>query len=132
MQPSKAGNLKTIALLHRYHYQYRMEKVSMGYNKGSGLFIMFHERELKGDSSVECSLPPAPHPEVTVRVQVKVSFESTIYGTFVQTVLFDFGRKPRFLVQRLNIDVEKDKEILKDLLNIRKDIFLQVWKKQRE
>ena len=33
-----------------------------------------------------------------------VSFESRLYGSFEQLVLFDFGKKP-YLVKRLNADV---------------------------
>ena len=118
-------------MLHRYHSHYKMLKVSIGYYSSSGLYTKFHERELKEDSCVEYSVPPVPHADSEVRLQLKVSFESTIYGTFTQCVLFDFGRRPH-LLQRLNIDVEGCKEILDELLYIRKDITLQVWKKHEQ
>ena len=81
---------------------------------------------MTGDSCSEYSPPPVPHLHALVLVQLKITFESTIYGTFAQTVMFDFGRRPYVLVQRLNIDVEGNKEILDALEHIRRDIALQV------
>ena len=38
------------------------------------------------------------------KIDVTVGFSSSIFGSFAQCVLFDFGKKP-YLVQRLNVDV---------------------------
>ena len=37
-------------------------------------------------------------------MSLTVSFESSLYGSFEQLVLFDFGKKP-YLVKKLNTDV---------------------------
>ena len=37
-------------------------------------------------------------------MSLTVSFESSLYGSFDQMVVFDFGKKP-YLVQKLNADV---------------------------
>ena len=39
-----------------------------------------------------------------MKVCVTVSFDSRLYGSFEQLVLFDFGKKP-YLVKKLNADV---------------------------
>ena len=39
-----------------------------------------------------------------LRVSLTVSFASSLYGSFDQCVVFDFGKKP-YLVQKLNADV---------------------------
>ena len=48
--------------------------------------------------------PATNRPSGRVEVSLTVSFESSLYGSFDQLVLFDFGKKP-YLVQKLNADV---------------------------
>lgn len=48
--------------------------------------------------------PATNRPSGRVEVSLTVSFESSLYGSFDQLVLFEFGKKP-YLVQKLNADV---------------------------
>ena len=48
--------------------------------------------------------PATNRPSGRVEVSLTVSFESSLYGSFEQLVLFDFGKKP-YLVKKLNTDV---------------------------
>lgn len=42
-----------------------------------------------------------------MEVSVTISFESSLYGSFDQCVVFDFGKTP-YLVRRLNADVRSE------------------------
>jgi len=48
--------------------------------------------------------PRTNRPSGRLEVSLTVTFESRLYGSFEQLVLFDFGKKP-YLVKRLNADV---------------------------
>ena len=81
--------------------------------------------ELENESAVEYDLPPMPSSRDPVLVQLKVAFESNIFGSFPQCLLFDFGKKFA-LVQRLNVDVQGSSDALDELKQIRKDVALPV------
>ena len=55
-----------------------------------------------------------------MRVDITVGFSSTVFGSFSQCLLLDFGRKP-YLVQRLNVDV-CGKELSVQLDAIREEV----------
>ena len=42
-----------------------------------------------------------------VTVSLTVAFESSLYGSFDQCVVFDFGKKP-YLIRKLNADVQSE------------------------
>ena len=121
--------MKTIALLHRYHHHYKIIKVVIGHYPSSGTqpdqYVRCHSIELENENTIEYNLPPMPSLQDAVLVQLKLEFESTIFGSFAQCLLFDFGRET-FLVQRMNIDVQGSSDALDELKQIRKDIALQV------
>lgn len=88
-------------------------------------YVQCSSLDLPKENTFEYNLPQLPSLKDAVLVQLKVDFESTIFGSFAQCLLFDFGRDA-FLVQRMNVDVQGSREALDELKQIRNDIALQV------
>ena len=100
------GSLRHVLLLHRYHNCYQLSEISVGSyqeNPGCETYKLGYSAKLKDVwyRTPEVSLSGR------VKVSVTVSFSSSLYGSFDQCVVFDFGKKP-YLVQKLNADVHSD------------------------
>ncbi|XP_022797830.1 uncharacterized protein LOC111336066 [Stylophora pistillata] len=103
-QQDEVGSLKNILLLHRYHSCFHLTEIRVGCfeeKHGSESYKSCYTAKLK-DSWYKS--PNTPRMVGRVKLALTVSFESPLYGSFEQLVLFDFGRKP-YLVKRLNADV---------------------------
>ena len=103
-QTNEIGYLEQVLLLHRYHNCYQLSEI----------LVNCHQETRNYDSYKLCysaklkdpwyQSPKTNRPSGRVEVSLTVSFESSLYGSFDQTVLFDFGKKP-YLVRKLNADV---------------------------
>ena len=103
-QTYEVGYLEQFLLLHRYHNCYQLPDVQVrcyqetpGYQSyTSGYTAKLNDPWYKSSSR--------NRPSGRVEVSLTVSFESHLYGSFEQLVLFDFGKKP-YLVKKLSTDV---------------------------
>lgn len=106
MQTSVVGHLRHVLLLYSYHSCYQLSNVEFHcYDKYRG------RKSYKMSSSTTprkkdfCYLYPfLSKTSGHMDVSFTVSFESSLYGSFDQCVVFDFGKTP-YLVRRLNADV---------------------------
>ena len=78
-------------LLYRYHNCYQLSEIRVCYSAKLKAFWY--------------KLPDVNNFSGLAKVSFTVSFESSLYGSFDQCIVFDFGRKP-YLVRRLNVDVQ--------------------------
>ena len=100
-QTEDSGCLRHVLLLHRHHDVYQLSEISMGsyhgnrgcenYNFPAKLTGYFYEAPQVMSSGM-------------MRVSLTVSFASSLFGNFDQSVVFDFGKKP-YLVKKLTADV---------------------------
>ena len=110
-QPDEVGSLQNVFLLNRYHSCYHLSEIRVGCieeKRGSETYKLLYTAKL------EDSWYKSPNSERLVghvKVALAVSFESSLYGSFEQLVLFDFGRKP-YLVKKLNADVTSESNTL--------------------
>lgn len=104
--------LKAVALLqdtHRNHFFI------------AGIFMKSCKMDMKSDQEW---ISPLPHQETMISVdyKIKVIFTTGIFGTFRQSIVFDFASEP-LLVKHLCVDVIPDSDL--DKINeIRKEITL--------
>ena len=87
------GYLRHVLLLYRYHNCYQLSEIGVCYSA-----------KLKG---FWYKLPDVDNVSRLAKVSLTVSFESSLYGSFDQCIVFDFGTKP-YLVRRLNVDVQSE------------------------
>ena len=87
------GYLRHVLLLYRYHNCYQLSEIRVCYSA-----------KLKG---FWYKLPDVNNFSGLAKVSFTVSFESSLYGSFDQCIVFDFGTKP-YLVRRLNVDVQSE------------------------
>ena len=110
-QPDEVGSLPNVFLLHRYHSCYRLSEIRVGCieeKQGCETYKLLPTAKLE-DSWYKS---PSPISQLgRVKVALTVSFESPLYGSFEQLVLFDFGRKP-YLMKKLNADVTSESTTL--------------------
>ena len=78
-------------LLYRYHNCYQLSEIRVCYSAKLKAFWY--------------KLPDVNNFSGLAKVSFTVSFESSLYGSFDQCIVFDFGKKP-YLVRRLNVDVQ--------------------------
>ena len=106
-QPDEVGSLPNVFLLHRYHSCYHLSEIRIGCieeKQGCETYKLLPTAKLE-DSWYKS--PSAISQLGRVKVALTVSFESPLYGSFEQLVLFDFGRKP-YLMKKLNADVTSE------------------------
>ena len=108
-------------LVHRYHNTYRLREISVGYYRNYG------GCEICLTTKLNDLWYRAPNTRITghVKVTLKVSFESSLFGSFQQWVLFDFGRKP-YLIQKLNADVVGSL-LLNEQTSVRNNLASHQW-----
>ena len=93
--------MRQVRLLHRYHHCYKLTEITVGRcEEKSGQYTL--ELTAKPEDVSHKAFPRAATGQM--RVDITVGFSSTVFGSFSQCLLLDFGRKP-YLVQRLNVDV---------------------------
>ena len=103
-QTHEVGYLEQVLLLHRYHNCYQLSDVRVRcYQESPGYqsYKLCYTAKL---NDPWYKSPSTNRPSGRVEVFLTVSFESHLYGSFEQLVLFDFGKKP-YLVKKLNADV---------------------------
>lgn len=103
-QTHEVGYLEQVLLLHRYHNCYQLSDVRVRCYQdtpGCQSYKLCYTAKL---NDPWFRSPPTNRPSGRVEVFLTVSFESHLYGSFEQLVLFDFGKKP-YLVKKLNADV---------------------------
>ena len=106
-QPDEVGSLQNVFLLHRYHSYYLLSEIRVSCieeKHGSETYKLLYTTKLE-DSWYKS--PSSKRLVGRVRVAITVSFESPLYGSFEQLVVFDFGRKP-YLLKKLNADVTSE------------------------
>ncbi|XP_078348623.1 3'-5' exoribonuclease HELZ2-like isoform X2 [Oculina patagonica] len=99
-ETNEVGYLEKVLLLHRYHNCYQLSEIRVSCYQDES-YKLCYTTKLK-DSWYQS--PATNRPSGRVEISLTVSFESSLYGSFDQVVLFDFGKKP-YLVQKLNADV---------------------------
>ena len=103
-QTHEVGYLEQVLLLHRYHNCYQLSDVRVRCYQdtpGCQRYKLCYTAKL---NDPRYKSPSTNRPSGRVEVSLTVSFESHLYGSFEQLVLFDFGKKP-YLVKKLNADV---------------------------
>ncbi|XP_014248250.1 probable helicase with zinc finger domain isoform X2 [Cimex lectularius] len=109
--------LKAVALLqdtHRNHFN--LSRITTTKGVQQLLYV-----QLKGDQEWTGDIPAEENADVQLVHTVEVGFNTDIYGTFRQSVVFDFGTSPT-LVKHLCVDVmpvtdaDKMKELKKELV----------------
>lgn len=101
LQSARTGHLRQVRLLHRYHHCYKLTEITVGhYEEKNGQYTL--ELTAKPEDVSYKAFPGADTGQM--RVDITVGFSSTVFGSFSQCLLLDFGRKP-YLVQRMNVDV---------------------------
>ena len=99
------GYLRHVLLLYRYHNCYQLSEIRVGcYQdyRGCESYNVCYSAKLK---EFWYKTPDVNNFSGRAKVSLTVSFESSLYGSFDQCIVFDFGRKP-YLVRRLNVDVQ--------------------------
>lgn len=99
------GYLRHVLLLYRYHNCYQLSEIRVGcYQdyRGCESYNVCYSARLK---EFWYKAPDVNNFSGRAKVSLTVSFESSLYGSFDQCIVFDFGRKP-YLVRRLNVDVQ--------------------------
>ncbi|XP_044184435.1 uncharacterized protein LOC114957638 isoform X2 [Acropora millepora] len=98
-----SGYLQHVLLLHRHHDVYQLSEISVGSyqgNKGCDSYNLCFNAKLTG----YFYKAPQVMSSGVMRVSLTVSFTSSLFGVFDQSVVFDFGKKP-YLVKKLTADV---------------------------
>ncbi|XP_068675109.1 3'-5' exoribonuclease HELZ2-like isoform X2 [Montipora foliosa] len=104
------GCLRHVLLLYKYHDVYQLSEISVGcYEETDGLqsYTSCYTTHLTGF----WYKTPEVKSSGRLRVSLTVSFASSLFGSFDQCVVFDFGKKP-YLVQKLNADVHSETSAL--------------------
>ncbi|XP_068761024.1 3'-5' exoribonuclease HELZ2-like isoform X3 [Montipora capricornis] len=104
------GCLRHVLLLYKYHDVYQLSEISVGcYEETAGLqsYRTCYTAKLTGF----WYKAPEVKSSGRLRVSLTVSFASSLYGSFDQCVVFDFGKKT-YLVQKLNADVHSEASTL--------------------
>ena len=102
-QAEDSGYLQHVLLLHRHHDVYQLSEISVGSyqgNKGCDSYNLCFTAKLTG----YFYKAPQVMSSGMMRVSLTVSFTSSLFGVFDQSVVFDFGKKP-YLVKKLTADV---------------------------
>ena len=100
-QTEDSGCLRHVLLLYRHHDVYQLSQISTGSYHGSrGCDIENSTAKLRGNFYKAKQVMSSG----MMRVSLTVSFTSSLFGTFDQSVVFDFGKKP-YLVKKLTADV---------------------------
>ena len=100
-QTEDSGCLQHVLLLHRHQNVYQLSQISIGSNQGnSGCDSNNFTTKLRGYFYKAKQVMSSG----MMRVSLTVSFSSSLFGTFDQSVVFDFGKKP-YLVRKLTADV---------------------------
>ena len=122
LQTTEIGQLRQVLLLHRYHHCYKLTEVRVGHYEDKASFELY---VLDYTAKLDQLSYKAPSFRIQGRakIDVTVGFSSSIFGSFAQCVLFDFGKKP-YLVQRLNVDV-CSKDVSDKLLAARHEVGQQ-------
>ena len=99
------GYLQHVLLLYSHHSCYQLSEIRVGCyreNQGCESYNTCYTAKLRG-----CwyKAPDINSISGRMMVSLSISFESSMYGSFDQCVVFDFG-KTSYLVQRLNADVQ--------------------------
>ncbi|XP_067043097.1 3'-5' exoribonuclease HELZ2-like isoform X4 [Acropora muricata] len=98
-----SGYLQHVLLLHRHHDVYQLSEISVGSyqgNKGCDSYNLCFSAKLTGYFYKARQVMSSG----MMRVSLTVSFRSSLFGIFDQSVVFDFGKKP-YLVKKLTADV---------------------------
>ncbi|XP_068761003.1 3'-5' exoribonuclease HELZ2-like isoform X3 [Montipora capricornis] len=106
LETKDIGCLRHVLLLYKYHDVYQLSEISVGcYEETAGLqsYRTCYTAKLTGF----WYKAPEVKSSGRLRVSLTVSFASSLYGSFDQCVVFDFGKKP-YLVQKLNADVHSE------------------------
>ncbi|KAF5286682.1 hypothetical protein FQA39_LY16165 [Lamprigera yunnana] len=107
-------SLHAIALLHDMHRNYfAITRVILVTSQSTKFLVIQNDQELVFDS---------PHDSTLLHYEVSIAFKTDIYGTFRQSVTFDFGYEP-VLVKNVCVDVIPAEEVQK-LKEIRQEIVL--------
>jgi hypothetical protein len=115
--------LKVVALLydsHRNHFS--LQRLSTFCDKNK----LLSDHPINNQEWTS-RLDMEPDPELKLTHTVEVAFSTKLYGTFRQTVVFDFGSEP-FLVKHLCVDVVpvNDAEKMKEVKQVRFELLLRV------
>ena len=105
LQTSVIGFLRHVLLLYSYHSCYQLSEIRVGYyqeKQGCESYNTCYIDRLRG---FWYKAPDVNSISGRMTVSLTISFESYLYGSFDQCVVFDFG-KTSYLVQRLNADVQ--------------------------
>lgn len=104
LQTQEVGYLEQVLLLHRYHNCYQLSDIRVRCYQDTPSHQSYKLCYTAKLNNPWYQSPRTNRPSGRVEVSVTVSFESRLYGSFEQLVVFDFGKKP-YLVKRLNADV---------------------------
>ena len=102
-QAEDSGYLRHVLLLHRHHNVYQLSEISVGSyrgNKACESYNLLFTAKLNG----YFYKAPQVMSSGRMRVSLTISFASSLFGIFDQSVVFDFGKKP-YLVKKLTADV---------------------------
>ena len=103
-QTHEVGYLERVLLLHRYHNCYQLSDIRVRCYQdtpGCESYKLCYTAKI---NDTWYKSPSTNRPSGRVEVRLTVSFDSRLYGSFEQLVLFDFGKEP-YLVKKLNADV---------------------------
>ena len=103
LQPTEIGHLRQVLLQHRNHHCYKLTEIQIGH---------YEDKESLDSYVLDCTEKldelsyrvQSHNIEGRMKIDVTVTFSTSIFGSFAQCVVFDFGKKP-YLVQRLNVNV---------------------------
>ena len=107
MQTSVIGYIRHVLLLYSHHSCYQLSEIRVGCyqeNQGRESYKTCYAAKLRGFWH---KAPDVDSISGRMMVSLSISFESSMYGSFNQCVVFDFG-KTSYLVQRLNADVQRE------------------------
>ena len=114
-QAEDSGYLQHVLLLHRHHDVYQLSEISVGSyqgNKGCDSYNLCFSAKLTG----YFYKAPQVMSSGMMRVSLTVSFTSSLFGIFDQSVVFDFGKKP-YLVKKLTADVHSQSRSLDPVIS---------------